>query len=150
MNSIFPIGIAVTVLVGILGGIAVGIQSPIAGLMSQRIGGAASSFIVHFSGAILSALLLWARGGEQIRNWQNLSWYMLGAGLFGVVLYLTLSHTIPRLGATAAMTLIIIGQLAMGMIIDQFGLFGAPFRPIDGWRVAAAVLLIAGGYLMVR
>ncbi len=56
----------------------------------------------------------------------------------------------PRLGATTAIALIIIGQLMIGMVIDQFGLFGVPLRSIDGWRVSAAILLIAGGYLMVR
>jgi len=143
-------GVVVTVLIGILGGVAVGIQTPIAGTMSQRIGGTASSFVVHLSGAVLSAILLLMRGGEQIQNWRSLSWYMLGAGLFGVVLYLTLSHTMPRLGATTAVALIIIGQLLIGMIIDQFGLFGVPLRSIDGGRVIAAMLLIAGGYLMVK
>lgn len=143
-------GIIITILIGILGGIAVGIQSPIAGTMSQRVGGAASSFIVHLSGAILSALLLLLRGGEQIQNWRSLSWYMLGSGMFGVVLYLTLSHTMPRLGATTAIALIIIGQLTIGMVIDQFGLFGVPLQAIDGGRVMATLLLIAGGYLMVR
>ncbi len=140
----------ITVFVGILGGIAVGAQSAIVGTMSQRVGGAASSLIVHLSGAVLSAILLLMRGGEQIQNWRSLSWYMLGSGIFGVVLYLTLSHTLPRLGATTAIALIIIGQLVMGMVIDQFGLFGIPLRSIDGGRVMAAILLISGGYLMIR
>jgi transporter family-2 protein len=46
--------------------------------------------------------------------------------------------------------LIIIGQLAMGIIIDHFGLFGAAIRQIDAARLIGAVLLIAGGYLIVR
>ena len=69
--------------------------------------------------------------------------------MFGVILYLTLSHTIPRLGAASAIVLILIGQLVMGMLIDQFGLFSIPIRPIDGYRILAAVLLIAGGYLQI-
>ncbi|MCB9078854.1 MAG: DMT family transporter [Anaerolineaceae bacterium] len=142
--------IALTVFIGILGGIAVGIQSPIAGSISQRVGGLSSSFIIHASGAIFSAILLALRGGEQIQQWRTLPWYMLGAGSLGIVLYLSLSHTLPRLGASAAIVLIIIGQLVSGMIIDQFGLFGVPIRAIDSWRVSAAVLLIAGGYLMVK
>ena len=142
--------ILLTILIGLLGGVAVGIQGPIAGAMSQRVGGAASSFIVHVSGAILSGLLLIARGGEMIQNWRTLPWYMLCSGAFGLVLYLTLAHTLPRLGATTAVTLIIVGQLMMGMLIDQFGWFGVSIRPIDGWRVAAVALLLAGGYLMVR
>lgn len=142
--------IILTLLIGLLGGISVGLQGPIAGAMSQRVGGTASSLVVHVSGAILSGLLLLARGGEGIQNWRALPWYMLGSGVFGVILYLTLTHTLPRMGATTAVTLIIVGQLLMGMTIDHFGWFGVAVRPVDGWRVAAAGLLFAGGYLMVK
>lgn len=142
--------IVLTILIGLLGGVAVGIQGPLAGSMSQRVGSTASSFIVHVSGALLSGLLLLARGGEMIQNWRTLPWYMLGSGIFGLVLYLTINHTLPRLGATTAVTLIIVGQLLMGLLIDQFGWFGVSVRLIDGWRVVAALLLLAGGYLMVR
>lgn len=144
------VDIAVTVLIGVLGGIAVGLQGPIAAQIGRRVGGVASSFVVHVSGAVLSGLLLLVRGGEQIQNWRSLSWYMLGAGFFGVVLYLTINHTMPRLGATTALALIIIGQLAMGIVIDHFGLFGSAVRHVDVLRMAGALLLIAGGYLIVR
>jgi transporter family-2 protein len=130
---------ALTLLIGLLGGIAVGIQSPIAGAMSQRIGG-----------AVFSLLLLLTRGGENVGEVRNLPWYMLGAGIFGVILYLTLSHTLPQLGAGVALTLIIVGQLLMGMLSDHFGWFGVSVRPIDITRLLAAGLLLLGGYLMVR
>ena len=142
--------LVLTVLIGILGGIAVGVQGPIASQMSQRIGSAASSFVVHVSGAILSGMLVLALGGENIRNWRTMSWYMFLSGGFGLILYLTLNHTMPRLGATTALALIIIGQLAMGIVIDQFGLFGVSVRPVDLVRLIGAGLLIAGGYLIVR
>ncbi len=138
------------VLLGVLGGVAVGVQGPIVSQMSQRIGTMAGSFIVHVSGAILSGALLLAFGGENIRNWRSLSWYMLISGSFGVILYLTLNQTMPRLGATTALALIIIGQLAMGILIDQFGLFGVAVRPVDLMRLVGAGLLIAGGYLIIR
>lgn len=138
----------VTLLVGLLGGFAVGFQSPIAGLMSQKVGGAASSFILHAGGAIVSAVLLVARGGERIGEWRGLPWYMLGSGAFGLLLVLTLSYTLPQLGAGVALTLIIVGQLLMGMLIDHFGWFGLPVRPVDATRVVAALLLLVGAYLM--
>ncbi len=142
--------ILVTVVIGIIGGLAVGTQAQVVGAMSQKVGGAAGSLIVHVSGAVASGLLLLARGGEQIQNWRSLSWTMLGSGVFGVILYVTLNYTLPRLGATAALALIIIGQLTMGIVIDHFGLFGAAVRPIDLSRIGAMVLLVAGGYLVLR
>jgi len=65
----------ITFIVGLIGGVAVGVQSPLAGIMGQRIGGAAGSFVVHISGAILSLALLIARRGENIGDWRALPPY---------------------------------------------------------------------------
>jgi transporter family-2 protein len=47
-----------TVALGIIGGLAVGTQSQVVGEMSQKVGGIASSFIVHVSGAVIAGLLV--------------------------------------------------------------------------------------------
>ena len=139
-----------TIAIGLIGGIAVGTQAPIAGAMGARVGGAASSLIVHLGGTLASLLLLLTRGGEQIGQWRSLPWYMLGCGAFGLVLYLTLTHTIPRLGAGTAVTLVIVGQLLAALVIDHFGAFDIAVKQIDASRVVAAVLLLTGAFLMVR
>jgi transporter family-2 protein len=140
-----------TVLAGLLGGVAVGLQSPLSGYMGKRVGGLGSSFLIHLSGALLSGLLLLLRGGENIVNWRSLPWYViLASGGFGVILYLTLTATLPRLGAAAAITLIVVGQLTLGLLIDHYGWFDMTIRPIDLTRVVGTGLLLAGAYLMVR
>jgi transporter family-2 protein len=142
--------IFIVILIGLLGGVAVGVQSPIAGGMGQRVGGTAGSFIVHLIGMILSGVLLFLRGGEKIRNWQTLPWYMLGAGIFGLILYQTINVTLPRLGSTAMIALIIVGQLVTGVVIDHFGWLGVAARPIDLSRAIGVLVLMLGGYLIVR
>jgi transporter family-2 protein len=141
---------ALIALIGVLGGVAIGIQSPIAGAMGQRIGGAASSLIVHMSGMILSAILLWLKGGEKIREWHTLPWYMLIAGVFGVILYQTISYTLPKIGSTLMVTLIIVGQLITGIVIDHFGWLGVTPRPVDLTRIIGVGVLILGGYLISK
>ena len=138
------------ILIGLLGGVAVGLQSPIAGRMGDKIGGTASSVVVHLSGLIVSVALLVLRGGEKIKDWHSLPWYMLGAGVFGLILYQTISVTLPRLGGTAMIALIIIGQLVTGLAIDTFGWFGVAARPLEFTRLAGAALLLIGGYLVVK
>jgi len=138
------------ILIGLIGGVAVGIQTPLAGGIGQRVGGTASSFIIHLSGMILSGFLLLMRGGEKVRYWHTLPWYMLGAGIFGVILYQTINITLPRLGSTMMITLIIIGQLVTGIVIDHFGLLGVATRHIDISRVIGIVALLIGGYLIAR
>ncbi len=139
-----------TLFIGILGGISVGLQTPIAGAIGQSLGSSAGSFIVHISGAVLSGLLLLARRGENIQEMRNVPWWTYGVGVFGVILFLTINHTIPRIGTASAITLIIVGQLSIGMVIDHLGLFGVASRSIDGQRLLAAGLLLLGGYLMIR
>lgn len=138
------------IIVGLVGGVAVGLQSPIAGAMAQRVGGASSSLIAHLSGAVFSAVLLFLKGGENIREWRSLPWYMLTAGFFGVILYQTISVTLPRLGSTMMIVLVIIGQLIMGVIVDHFGLLGVTQRPVDVFRLLGVAALILGGYLISR
>jgi len=137
-------------MIGLVGGVAVGTQGPIGGVMTQRVGATAGSFIMHLSGLLFSVILLFARGGEKIREWNTLPWYMLAAGALGLVLYLTINVTQPRLGSLMMLVLIIIGQLLAGMLIDHFGLFGVPVRQADWVKVLGAVALLAGAYLVSK
>jgi len=143
-------GYWLVILIGLLGGVAVGIQSPIAGAIGKRLGGPASSLIIHLSGTIFSGVLLVLDGGENIRDWHELPWYMLGAGIFGLILYQTINVTMPRLGTTLMIALIIVGQLLVGIIIDHFGLFGVATRHIDLARILGVVALLIGGFLISR
>jgi len=144
------IEVAFVLFLGLLGGFAVGAQGAISGAMAQRIGGAAGSFVIHLGGTIASLLLLFSRKGEQIEKVGTLPWYMLGAGIFGVILYLTLEQTIPRFGATVAISLLIIGQLLSSILIDHFGLFNLPVHQLDLSRVFGVMVLFVGVYLIIK
>jgi len=138
------------ILAGLVGGIAVGIQSPLSGAMGQRIGGTASSVIVHLGGLVISIILLIFRGGEKVRDWNTLPWYMLGAGVLGLVLIQSVNITLPRLGVTTMLTLIITGQLLTGALLDTFGWLGTGSRPLDPTRIIGIIVLLVGGYLVVK
>jgi len=140
----------VIILIGLVGGAAIGFQSPLAGVISQRLGGTAGSLFVHLSGALFSAALLLLRGGENFRSWRNLPWYVFTVGVFGLILYQTIAVTLPRLGSATMITLIIIGQILVGMLIDHFGWLGMTVHPISFTRVLGVLLLILGGYLIAR
>ncbi len=89
MDSVFLI-----ILVGLAGGIAVGLQSPLASMLSQRLGMLESIFIVHLGGAVLSLLPLLFLGGGRLGQWRSVPWYALGAGFFGLVVIAAVSFTI--------------------------------------------------------
>jgi transporter family-2 protein len=96
MQSLVPV-----ILLGLLGGIAVGIQALLASLISQRLGLLESVFIVHLGGAFCARLPLIHMGGGQLPAWQGVPWYAMGAGVFGLVVIGAVSAAIPRVGASA-------------------------------------------------
>lgn len=142
---------AVTViLIGLIGGVAVGLQGPMSGAMSQRLGPLGSSLIIHLGGAIVSALLLAFAGGI---NWTNIKALPLPyffAGCFGVILYLTFAYTLPRVGVTMTTALLILAQMSIGLVLDQFGWLGVPQHSISLVRVSGVVALLLGAYLVAR
>ncbi len=146
MESVFVI-----ILVGLAGGIAVGLQSPLASLISQRLGFFESIFIVHIGGTIFSLLpLLIFWGGGRLGQWRSLPWYALGAGAFGLVVLAAVSFTIPRVGVAAAITTVVAGQILMSAILDHFGWLGASVRPLDAPRILGLAVVMLGVWLTVR
>src|SRR5690606_3565373 len=109
-----------------------------------------SSFIMHLSGLIASAALLLALGGQDIREWRAIPRPYFAAGALGLVLFITLSVTLPRIGAANATALLIGAQLVLALVIDQFGWFGVPQQSISASRVIGVALLFAGGYFLSR
>ena len=138
------------VIVGLIGGLAVGIQGPMSGAISAKLGPVASSFIIHLGGLAASGLLLLVLGGENIKAWQDLPKPYLLAGILGLVLYLTFSYTLPRIGAANAIALLVAAQLILALIIDQFGWFGVAQHSADLTRLIGVVLLIAGAFFISR
>jgi transporter family-2 protein len=136
--------------VGLLGGVAVGLQSPLASLITQRLGPLESVFIVHLGGAIASLLPLAVMGGGKLGSWRSLPWYALPAGVFGLVVIMAVSYMIPRVGVASATITIVAGQILIGTLLDHFGLLGAAVRPLDLARLLGLAVMMLGLWLTVK
>jgi len=145
METIFLI-----ILIGLAGGVAVGLQSPMASMITQRLGLFESVFIVHIGGAVIALIPLLIYGGGKLSQWRSVPWYVLGAGVFGVVVIAAISFTIPRVGVAAAITTVVAGQILAGALIDQFGLLEAHLRPMDLTRTIGLVVVLFGVWLTVK
>lgn len=138
------------ILIGLAGGAAVGLQSPLASILSQRLGFFESVFIVHIGGAVLAMFPLLLAAGGRLSQWRSVPWYALCAGIFGLVVIGAISYMIPRVGIAASITTIVAGQLFVGMILDHYGLLGAAVRPFDITRLAGIVVVLLGVWLTVK
>jgi transporter family-2 protein len=142
--------ILIIILVGLIGGVAVGLQSPLASLISQRLGTLESVFIVHLGGALIALLPLLLLGGGKLAQWRGLPWYALGAGVFGLVVIGAVSYMIPRVGVAASITTIVAGQLLVGTLLDHYALLGAAGRAMDLSRLLGLAVVLLGVWLTVK
>jgi len=142
--------IILIILVGLAGGVAVGLQSPMASMITQRLGIFESVFIVHIGGAIIALLPLLFYGGGKLSQWRSVPWYTLGAGIFGLIVIGAISYMIPRVGVAAAITAIVAGQLLVSTVLDHFGLLGTSVRSLDPTRILGMAVVLVGVWLTVK
>ncbi len=137
------------ILIGLIGGIAVGLQGPMASMISQRLGVFESVFIVHLGGALIAVIPMLIYGSK-LGQWRSVPWYALGAGAFGLLVIASISYMIPRVGVAAAITSIVAGQLIVSAVLDHFGLLGASIRAFDAPRILGLAVVLVGVWLTVK
>lgn len=138
------------ILIGLIGGIAVGLQAPMASMITQRLGIFESVFIVHVGGALVALLPLLLYSGGNVARWKELPWYTLLAGGFGLIVIGALSYMIPRVGVGAAVITIVAGQMLVSTVLDHFGWLGGMGRPMDLTRAIGLAVVLLGVWLTVK
>lgn len=83
--------------------------------------------------------------GELFAAVPKIAWF---AGLAMAFYALTVTFLTPKFGVGNVVMCVVVAQLVMSSVIDQFGLFGAPVYQIDIKR-AAGLALLAGGAALV-
>lgn len=140
------------VLATVLAGGLVGMQAPINSVLGKRIGTLAAASVSFAVGlAALAALTVLIGGGfGRFGEIRGLPWYYLIGGLLGAVYVTCVLLSVRTIGAGGVAAATIVGQLTMSVLLDRFGLFGLPQRPLDITRLAGVALLVAGTALVVR
>lgn len=142
--------VAVALLIAFLGGVAITFQSPLASLMSERMGTLESAFVVHLGGALLAGLPLIFLAGGRLAGWRHVPPAALGSGALGVALIASVSYAIPRIGIAATLAAIITAQLVIGVWLDHVGWLGSEVRPFGVLRAAGIAVLFLGTWLLTR
>ena len=137
------------VALAILAGLAGSVQVAVMGRFGGRVGVIeALTFSTAIQLGLSVAILLVARlgfgglGGA----FRAPAWMWLG-GLMGLLVVFSITFAQPRIGATATIGILIAGQIAMGAVIDRFGLFGVDQIAISPARVLGIALLGIGAAL---
>ncbi|MFQ5522078.1 MAG: DMT family transporter [Acidimicrobiia bacterium] len=136
------------VLVGAVGGLAGALQSRFLGLMEEKAGTLASTFVTYGGGGLAIGLLMLAFGGGRLASLRDVPWWAFTAGVMGLAVVASLGITVNRLGLGAGLTLFTGSTLILAALIDHFGWFDEPHL-LDVRRISGVALVILGTWLVV-
>ncbi|HXE94928.1 MAG TPA: DMT family transporter [Dongiaceae bacterium] len=131
-------------------GIVMAVQPSINARLARIVGVLESSCISFAVGTVALLMMVLLVGRGSLRGVAGASWWELTGGLLGAFFVTMTILVVPRIGTAAAMAAIIAGQLATGLLMDHFGLFGGRHIPLDTSRMLGVALLMAGGWLVFR
>jgi transporter family-2 protein len=145
-------GTTVAAILALTAGLAGAVQAAVMGRFGERVGSLeAVTWALLLSVVLALAVLLVARRG--LGNLADAAsapkWLWLGA-LLGTFIVFTITVASPRIGTTATIALLVAGQLAMGAVIDRWGLFGFERIALSWPRALGIALLAAGAALTLK
>jgi transporter family-2 protein len=140
------------VFLSLVAGVAGSVQVAVSGAFGRRIGVLeATAFGSLGAALIICSIVLVARQsfGGVVSGLHEPPWLWLNA-VMGAIVVLSITFAAPRIGTFATIGLLIAGQLAMGVLIDSFGLFGLDRIPLNTARLVGLLLLAAGAVLVLK
>jgi transporter family-2 protein len=137
-------------LIGILAGSMITIQSVLNASLGQRTGNFGSVLLLTIvSIAVLAVLIIGFPATANFRQLPGLSeWYLYIGGALGVGILAAPILLIPRIGATATLTAIVLGQLLLALLIDHFGWLSSPKIEISLLRIVGVLFLLLGAFFL--
>ena len=143
LKIIFP-------LLALIGGMALATQGQINGGLGKKVGVIEGSFISFSIGTLALLFILLFFGSGNISALSTVPKWQLTGGLLGVFFVVVQVIVVPKIGVSASLMAVIVGQIILGAVIDHFGLFGGNRFPIDKQKLIAILLLFVSIYLYNR
>ena len=138
----------VYLIIALAAGVALATQSAINTQLAKAMSGEAviATFISFAVGTSVLFFIAWVKTDL----WGNLStvpsqpWWKLIGGILGAVVVFTTVLLAPKLGITAMLFFIIVGQLITAATIDHFGLIGMPIREVNITKFIGLIIVASG------
>lgn len=139
----------VTALVGASLAVQIGLNAT----MRQHVGSPMAAALINFlvGTLVLFLIVLLSRGSLPVlAQAGGAPWWAWGAGLLGAVFIAASTAFGPLIGGATFLALLVAGQMIAALAIDHYGVLSFPVRPVDSWRIAGALLVVAGIFMLAR
>lgn len=134
-------------------GASLALQIGLNATMSRHVGSPMAAALVNFvvGSLVLFLIVLLGRGSlPLLAGAGGAPWWAWGGGLLGAMFIAASTSFGPLIGGATFLALLVAGQMIAALAIDHYGVLGFPERPVDGWRIAGALLVVAGVFLLTR
>lgn len=112
--------------------------------VSEKVGFWGTNAFVHATGLIAALLILALTRDINIQGLAETSPLYLLGGVLGVLIIFSIMKGVSLLGATVAIGIVLVVQLATAAMIDGFGLFGTPVKPFHLMKLVGLLVMVAG------
>ncbi|KYO69283.1 DMT family transporter [Thermovenabulum gondwanense] len=147
----FNLQVYVFIIFAMVSGALMAVQGGMNTGLGKFTGTAGSTFLVHLSAAFIMLMVLLLRIDKaNFKNLGRLPWYYFLGGVLGVLITYLVIISMRKLGAGAATTSIIVGQVLTACLIDHFGLFSLEKTPFTWLKLLGLFLLAAGAKLLLN
>jgi transporter family-2 protein len=144
---------SVAYFLGLSAGFGLTLQIGMNSQLRRSLGSAYPAALVSFLVGTVALVLLVLVTRTSVPSRDTLAaipWWAWFGGLLGAF-YVAISTIVAaELGASSLLALVIAGQLAMALVIDNYGWLGLPVNPLTWTRVLGVALLGAGVWLVAR
>jgi transporter family-2 protein len=134
----------------LVAGVFVALQPLINANLAVRVGLVQSALVSFAVGTLALSGVSLVYGHGTLRSLAGAPWWQFTGGVLGAFFVTSIIMAVPRIGMTAALAATIASQLAAGALFDHFGVMGGRHIPMDIWRGAGMVMLVAGAALVLK
>lgn len=131
----------IMIILAIIGGALLSIQAAINGQLGGKVGVFRCAFLTFSVGALVCALLIFFFEPSHATSLLDVPKWQLTGALCGVPYIVIMVLAVQRIGTAVATVAVIFGQLAMSMLIDNFGWLGNAAIPFSLSRLGAVLCL---------
>jgi transporter family-2 protein len=131
----------------LVAGALITIQASINARLGQLLGNNMHAVLVSFVVGTVAALAFFLIEGGRVASLDSLRdapWWVWTGGLLGVVFVWTTIFAVPRVGVSVMFPIVVAGQMVAAIIVEHFGLLGAPRQPASLTRIGGVGLVVLG------
>ncbi|WP_273726941.1 DMT family transporter [Leuconostoc mesenteroides] len=135
---------------GMLSALQTAINGHLGKVINSSLKAALISFLVGFVTLLIIVLINhYAHKAKQATQLSQQPWWIWVGGIIGALFVLGNVYLVPLLGTGLVVVIVLVGQIAGSLFVDQFGWFGAKKNPISVIQLLGLFFMV-GGVVLIK